>query len=118
MDGQVSLYDFMNEVSFCYNCLFEDEGEEDEICVNSGVLLLVVGLVGSIQVMEVIKQLIGVGVILVGKLLMVDVFNMCFCEVKISKNLDCIVCFGKYQVVYMYWSWVGIDLICRVILGF
>jgi adenylyltransferase/sulfurtransferase len=95
MDGQVSVYDPMNELSPCYHCLFDDEGEDDVTCASNGVLSPVVGIVGSIQATEAIKQLTGVGATLVGKLLMVDALNMRFREVKITKNPDCAVCSGK-----------------------
>lgn len=96
MDGQLSVYDPMNESSPCYNCLFDNEGEEDVSCTNNGVLSPLVGLVGSIQAIETIKQLTGIGSTLVGKLLMVDVLNMRFREVTVNKNPDCLTCSGKH----------------------
>lgn len=95
MDGQISVYDPNNEESPCYQCLFDDTGEGDQTCANNGVLAPIVGLVGSIQAVETLKQLTGMGQTLVGRLLMVDGLNMRFREVRLKKNPDCEACSGK-----------------------
>ena len=43
----------------CYACLFPDGVEEGETCAQAGVLAPLVGVIGALQAVEAIKQLIG-----------------------------------------------------------
>jgi molybdopterin-synthase adenylyltransferase len=63
-----------------YRCLFPDKPPADAIptCSQTGVLGALVGLVGSLQAIEVIRQITPFGEPLVGKLLMIDALSMRF----------------------------------------
>jgi adenylyltransferase/sulfurtransferase len=57
----------------CYRCLYPDEGAQAALsCRDNGVLGPVVGVFGSLQALEVIKQLSGWGDALLGRLLLLD----------------------------------------------
>ena len=50
------------------------------------------GIIGSIQVAETIKLILGAGEILAGRLLLVDALKMTFRELRVRKNPACPVC--------------------------
>jgi molybdopterin/thiamine biosynthesis adenylyltransferase len=76
----------------CYHCLYKEGDEELQTCSENGVLAPVTGLVGSIQAIETIKVLLGIGETLSGKLLLVDVLTMEFRTMKLRKDPECMVC--------------------------
>ena len=58
------------------------------------VLSAIPGITGTIQAMEAIKYLAGVGSLLKGRLLCCDYLEMHFFEVKVKRDPGCVVC-GK-----------------------
>jgi len=94
-EGQVSVYDSRNSESPCYHCLYPEQGNEDLTCSEAGVIAPLVGMIGSVQAMEAIKVLSGVGTPLVGRLLILDAWEMQWREMKLTKDPDCPVC-GKH----------------------
>ena len=72
LEGQLTVFDFRDDASPCYNCLYDSTGTEDLSCARNGVLAPVVGIVGTAQALEVIKVLTGVGKLLVGTLGLFD----------------------------------------------
>lgn len=57
----------------CYRCLYPEEGSDAALsCAESGVLGPVVGAIGALQALEVLKLLTGWGEPLVGRLLTLD----------------------------------------------
>lgn len=92
-DGQVSIFDFRNNNSPCYNCLFPRNDEEQNLkCSDHGVFSPLVGLVGSIQAGEVIKVLLDLGTSLHGKLLLINHRDIDFKILKIQKDKHCKIC--------------------------
>ena len=92
-EGQVSV--FLNDgASPCYQCLYKDEGENEamQTCSENGVLAPLVGMIGSIQAIEAIKVIIGVGETLNGKLMLIDAFSMETRILKLPRDPDCPVC--------------------------
>jgi molybdopterin-synthase adenylyltransferase len=63
-----------------YRCLFPDQPPPDAIptCAQTGVLGALVGMIGSMQAIEVIRQITPFGEPLIGKLLMIDALSMRF----------------------------------------
>lgn len=81
----------------CLRCILEDipPRETALTCSQAGVLGAVTGVVGSLQALEAIKYLLGIGELLVGKVLHFDGLTMQFRVVRMSEaNPDCAVC-GK-----------------------
>lgn len=91
--GQVSLFD-TRAGGPCYRCLFPrpPEGEAVPNCAEAGVLGALCGLIGSLQAIEAIKVLLGVGQPLAGRLLIVDALEMHFQTLQITRNPTCILC--------------------------
>jgi molybdopterin synthase catalytic subunit len=76
----------------CIKCLFPNMPNKEEIFSIIGPTC---GVVGSIEAMEVIKVLTGIGDILSGKLLIVDLKCMEFETINFKRKEDCVVC-SKY----------------------
>lgn len=81
----------------CYRCIFEEPPENGVIptCREVGVIGCMAGIIGTLQSMEAVKYLLGIGELLTGRLLTVDALTMEFREVSCrKKNPLCPVC-GK-----------------------
>ena len=91
-EGQVSVFNAQYSDSPCYNCLYADTGEEMLNCSSNGVIAPITGIIGSIQAMEAIKLIIGIGESLQGRLLLLDGLSMQWNEMKLTKNHNCPTC--------------------------
>lgn len=91
-EGQLSVYDPGHPDSPCYHCLYPEQGNEDLTCSEAGVIAPLVGMIGSAQAMEAIKVISGVGRPLIGRLLILDAWQMEWREMKLAKDPDCPVC--------------------------
>jgi len=67
-------------------------------CAEGGVLGVLCGSIGSIQVTEAIKVITGIGEPLVGRLMIYDALEMTYRSVKVRKDPECPVC-GKNPTV-------------------
>jgi adenylyltransferase/sulfurtransferase len=61
-------------------------------CAEGGVIGVVPGIVGTIQAMETIKLVLGIGETLAGRLLIFDAMRMRFRDLRLKKNPECPVC--------------------------
>ena len=91
-EGQVSVFKGYEKDQPCYQCLYSVEGEDNESCIDNGVLAPVAGLVGTLQALQAIKVILDLGDQLCGSLLIIDALDLSFRKVKISKDLKCPVC--------------------------
>jgi len=91
-EGQLSVFDPRDEASPCYHCLYPEQGNEDLTCSEAGVIAPLVGMIGSAQAMEAIKVISGVGTPLVGRLLILDAWQMAWREMKLARDPECPVC--------------------------
>ncbi|MFW6084994.1 MAG: molybdopterin-synthase adenylyltransferase MoeB [Gemmatimonadota bacterium] len=91
-DGQASV--FAAEDGPCYRCLFRDPPPPGLVpsCAEAGVLGALPGIVGSIQAVEAVKLLAGIGTTLVGRLLLIDTFGSEFRTLEIRRDPGCPVC--------------------------
>ncbi|HIJ75306.1 MAG TPA: HesA/MoeB/ThiF family protein [Deltaproteobacteria bacterium] len=78
----------------CLRCVFPEEPEAGtyETTSEAGVLGSVAGVIGTIQSIEAIKYLLGIGGLLTGRLLTFDALAMTFMEVKLPWNRECAAC--------------------------
>ena len=91
MEGQVAV--FPNDgASACYRCVFPDEGGPQETCSDTGVLAPLPGVVGSIQAVEALKLLTGLGRPLINRLLLLDALEMEWRMVRLARDPACPVC--------------------------
>jgi molybdopterin-synthase adenylyltransferase len=91
-EGQVSVFKGYEKDQPCYQCLYSVAGEDNESCIDNGVLAPVAGLVGTIQALQSIKVILNLGDQLCGSLLLVDALDLSFRKVKIGKDSKCPVC--------------------------
>jgi len=98
-DGQVAVFDHRSPDSACYHCLFPaDAHGEEERCATMGVFAPLVGVIGTLQAMEAIKLLAGVGETLAGRLLLFDARAVRWHEVRLTRDPHCTVCGGPRSV--------------------
>jgi adenylyltransferase/sulfurtransferase len=78
----------------CYRCLFPAPPPPGAVpsCAEAGVLGAMCGVVGTIQAVETIKLLLGLGEPLVNRLLFFDSLAMEFREVKTRRDPSCPLC--------------------------
>jgi molybdopterin/thiamine biosynthesis adenylyltransferase len=93
MDGQLAVYDARDSQSPCYACLFPPDTAPEEVrCATMGVLAPLVGVIGTMQAMETVKLITGIGSRLVGRLQMLDGRGMAWNEMRVKRNPSCSVC--------------------------
>lgn len=91
--GQVTVFNFRQDNSPCYHCLFPDSGESDDPeCAVMGVFSPLTGIIGCIQAAETIKVLLEIGETLHGRLLLLDGLTMRFRSFTLSKDPHCPAC--------------------------
>ena len=91
-EGQISVFKGYEVGQPCYQCLYSEQGNGRESCVENGVLAPVAGLVGTIQALQAIKVLLDLGEQLCGELLLIDGLDLSFRKVKIAKDSECSIC--------------------------
>jgi adenylyltransferase/sulfurtransferase len=97
-----SIYQFEGQASVfcagegpCYRCLFPAPPPPGLVpsCGEGGVLGVLPGIIGTIQACEVLKLIIGGDAgSLIGRLLILDAWNMKFRELKITADPNCPIC--------------------------
>jgi len=91
-EGQVSVFTAGQNNSPCYNCLYSSDGEELQNCATNGVIAPITGIIGSIQAMEAMKLIMGIGETLTGRLLLIDGLTMEINTMRLRKNAKCPTC--------------------------
>ena len=79
----------------CYRCIFEDVPKEGTVPTSHeiGILGAVPGILGTLQATEALKYILGLGELLVGRMLIYDALRMSFRTVKLpQRNACCTVC--------------------------
>src|SRR5438552_14353264 len=91
-DGMVSVY--KPHVGPCYRCQVPEPPPADlaPSCAEAGVLGVLPGIIGSIQAMEAIKLILGLGEPLVGRLLAYDAIDETFRTYKVPRDPECAAC--------------------------
>ncbi len=91
--GQVAVFDYRQDDAPCYNCLFPEDSEAEELrCATTGVFAPLVGIIGTLQAGEALKLLMGINRGLSGKLLSVNALDMNILRSSLSKDPACSVC--------------------------
>lgn len=91
-DGQVSVFDAKRGP--CYRCLFPEPPPPGMVpsCAEGGVLGVLPGIIGSLQALEVLKLILGVGEPLVGRLILFDALGCELRQLTVRKDPNCAVC--------------------------
>ena len=110
-DGQASV--FWAEYGPCYRCLYPEPPPPGMVpsCAEGGVLGVLCASIGSIQVNEAIKLLIGIGEPLVGRLMVYDALEMSYRSLNIKKDPECPIC-GKNPTIT---ELIDYDAFCGVV---
>jgi molybdopterin/thiamine biosynthesis adenylyltransferase len=98
-EGQASVF-LPGQDTPCYRCLFPEPPPPGTVpsCAEGGVFGVLPGIIGSIQAVEAIKLVLGVGETLGGKLVLYDALRNEFTTVRLRWDPDCPVC-GKHPTV-------------------
>ncbi len=91
-EGQASV--FATQGGPCYRCLFREPPPPGLVpnCAEGGVVGVLPGIIGSLQALETIKLLLGVGTSLAGRLLIFDALALEWREVTLRRNPACPIC--------------------------
>lgn len=94
-DGQLSTFKaHMGEPHPCYRCVFPEPPPPGSVpaCSEAGVLGALGGVMGSLQALEVVKELLGLGDSLSGRLLLYDALRGDVRTVKLRRDPHCRLC--------------------------
>jgi sulfur-carrier protein adenylyltransferase/sulfurtransferase len=91
-EGQVTV--FKPGDGPCYRCLYPEPPPPGLVpnCQEGGVLGVLAGVIGNLQVVETLKLILGKGETLVGSLLLYDALKTEFRKLKLRKDPQCPVC--------------------------
>ena len=78
----------------CYRCLFPEPPPPGAVpsCSEAGVLGSVAGLLGTMQATELIKEILGIGDSLSGRLLLFDGLTMRMRDMRAKRRIGCKAC--------------------------
>jgi len=82
----------------CLRCLFAAPPPADQVpsCASAGVLGALAGMMGSWQAGEVVKEVLGIGRSLSGRLVLFDALDGSVNEMTLEKNPGCPLCGGDH----------------------
>lgn len=95
-EGQLSTFRAY-EGGACYRCVFPEAPADGVVarCDTAGILGPVAGVMGTLQATEVIKQILGLGTGMVGRLMLYDALDTDMRMIKTPKNPACPLCGDK-----------------------
>jgi len=78
----------------CYRCLYPEppQGTAVPVCSDIGIMGMTAGTIGSLQALEAVKVLLGIGRTLSGRVIFFDGLDMSFREIMLEKNKSCRLC--------------------------
>ncbi len=97
-EGQLSTFkphqkDEQGNFYPCYHCFVpETVSDENASCSDQGVLGALAGVMGSWQAVEVVKELLGLGDTLAGRVLMYDALSHDVRSIKLKRDPKCPTC--------------------------
>jgi molybdopterin/thiamine biosynthesis adenylyltransferase len=91
-EGQATVFDPYRGP--CYRCQYPEPPPPElaPACAEAGVLGVLPGIIGSVQAVEAIKIILGIGEGLVGRLLNYDALTQQFQMLRIRRDPDCPAC--------------------------
>ena len=91
-EGQITVFDPF--VGPCYRCMIPEPppAELAPSCSEAGVLGVLCGIIGSLQGIEAVKLLLGIGDPLVGRLMAYDALEQSFRTFKVHRDPACPAC--------------------------
>jgi len=96
LEGALSV--FQPPETPCLECIFPKVDDRYlQTCETRGVLGATAGIIGTMQAMETIKLLTGIGETLKGKLMVCDFSDMNFVTIDVYKRPNCTACTGAIE---------------------
>ncbi len=99
-EGQIATFKpHAGEGLPCYRCFLPEEPPEDmqRTCSDLGILGAVAGVVGTMQATEILKEILGIGDSLAGKMLFYDALGATTRVIGLPQDPNCAVCAGRSQ---------------------
>lgn len=95
----------------CYRCLYPAPPVDGTLptCGNTGILGMVTGVIGSLQALEAVKIVLGIGDLIAGRILTFDALASEFNNIKLNRNDSCPLC-GKNPSIK---ELVEYEIICK-----
>lgn len=95
-EGQLAVFDTRDPDAPCYRCIFDEVETMEEVrCAVMGVFAPLVGVIGSMQAVEVLKLLAPCGEAAKGKLMVYDALSAEWTSLKATRDPACPVCAGR-----------------------
>jgi adenylyltransferase/sulfurtransferase len=95
-DGQLATYRAFDRTGSwpCYRCLFPEPPPPGTVpsCSEAGILGAAAGVMGTLQALEILKEILGVGQSLAGRLLIYDALDTRFRTVAVKPDPACALC--------------------------
>jgi adenylyltransferase/sulfurtransferase len=94
-DGQLATYKAHEAGGFpCYRCLFPEPPPPGSApsCSETGILGAAAGVMGTLQALEVLKEILGLGESLAGRLLIYEALSTRFRTVRVKPDPACRLC--------------------------
>jgi sulfur-carrier protein adenylyltransferase/sulfurtransferase len=110
-EGQLSVFAGGDDAP-CYRCLFREPPPPGLVpsCAEGGVLGVLPGVIGSLQALEAIKLITGVGEPMIGRLLLFDALRLSWRELRLRRNPECPVCGDEPTVTEL----IDYDVFCGI----
>jgi adenylyltransferase/sulfurtransferase len=92
-EGQVSVFK-PHAGGPCYRCLYSEIPPAGMIpsCQEAGILGAVAGIIGTIQAVETLKEILQIGQTLAGRLLVFNALTMSVIDIKVKRDPKCPLC--------------------------
>ena len=98
-DGQLAVFKAHVHVDGkrafpCYRCLFPEAPPAGTVpsCSEAGILGALTGVMGSLQALEAIKEILGIGETMAGRLMLYDGLSAAFRTVRVKPDPVCALC--------------------------
>lgn len=88
-EGQLAVFKpYLDKTQPCYRCFVSDAPQDERGCRDAGIMGAFAGAFGSLQALEVIKELLGIGA-LTGKLFIMNGLTFSTRIINISRDPSC-----------------------------
>ena len=93
-EGQATTIKAYDGTHPCYRCMFPvpPPAEMAPRCSQAGIFGALAGVVGTMQATEVLKELLGLGTGLTGRLLLYDAMDVTLRTIKVPRDPACALC--------------------------
>ncbi|MBI1329111.1 MAG: molybdopterin-synthase adenylyltransferase MoeB [Alphaproteobacteria bacterium] len=93
-DGQLATFKAYDPELPCYRCIFPEPPPPGTApsCSETGVLGAAAGVMGTLQALEILKEITGAGESMAGRLLIYEALSTRFRTVRVPKDPNCALC--------------------------